>query len=223
MGNLSSVRGRTSRSNFSARSYNVTGLELDDDDYESGVDGLKKKGKKRKGGGHRHGKKPKNNCHEPEHEDQPHCKFRSKPRFYSPESPSRSNQMFTPLGYAQFYVPDLDKQTVEPPKWELEYATYDVDGLLRGGYNGTDGDATGRQPVPWHLLPGFDEVDAEVLALAQKDGEDPKNDGGMSKFRKGLKKLTPFRMNDLTIPTYVALAKQLSEETPLWNKFARFM
>ncbi|KAG7527447.1 hypothetical protein FFLO_06927 [Filobasidium floriforme] len=205
-------------------SYNVTGLELDDDDYESGVDGLKKKGKKRKGGGHRHGKKPKNNCHEPEHEDQPHCKFRSKPRFYSPESPSRSNQMFTPLGYAQFYVPDLDKQTVEPPKWELEYATYDVDGLLRGGYNGTDGDATGRQPVPWHLLPGFDEVNTEVLARAQKDGEkDPKNDGGMSKFRKGLKKLTPFRMSDLTIPTYVALAKQLSEETPLWNKFARFM
>lgn len=197
----------------------MTGLELDDDDIR-GTDDLKKKGKKRKGGGHRHGKKPKNNCHKPEHEDQPHCKFRSKPRFYSPDSPSRSNQMFTPLGYAQFYVPDLDKQTQEPPKWELEYATYDVDGLLRGGLNGTDGDATGRQPVPWHLLPGFDEVDVEALSRDDKDGKD---DGGMSKFRKGLKKMTPFGMGDLTIPNYVALAKQFSEDTPLWNKFAKFM
>ena len=212
-------------------SYNVTGLELDDDDYESTGDdaSLKKKkkeknGKKRKGGGHRHGKKPKNNCHKPEHEDQPHCKFRSKPRFYSPESPSRSNQMFTPLGYAQFYVPDLDKQTQEPPKWELEYATYDVDGLLRGGYNGTDGDATGRQPVPWHLLPGFDQVDVEALSKLEKGGEsDPRKDTGMNKFRKGLKKWTPFRMDDLTIPAYVALAKQFSEDTTLWNKFAKFM
>jgi endopolyphosphatase len=206
-------------------SYNVTGIDLDDDDLVA-EDRRKKKnnGKKKKGGGHRHGKKPKTDCDKPEHEDQPHCKFRSKPRYFSPESPSRMNQKFTPLGYAQFYVPDLDKQTEEPPKWELEYATYDVEGLLRGGYNGTDGEDTGRQPVPWHLLPGFGEVD--IVALnKEKDGggRRDKDDGGMKKFRKTLQKYTPFKMSDLTIPNYIALAKELADDTPLWNKFARFM
>jgi endopolyphosphatase len=132
--------------------------------------------------------------------------------------------MFTPLGYAQFYLPDLDKQTQEPPKWELEYTTYDIDGLLRGGYNGTDGDDSGRQPVPWHLLPGFEKVDVAALTAGEPGrGNRGKRDGGMAKFRKVLKQYTPFRMRDLTIPNYVALAKGMSDDTPLWNKFARYM
>lgn len=217
-------------------SYNVTGIDLDDNDLLDTADPIgeevsikknkkeKGKGKKKKGSGHRHGKKPKSDCNKPEHEDQPHCKFRSKPRYFSPQSPSRMNQMFTPLGYAQFYLPDLNKQTEEAPQWELEYTTYDVDGLLRGGYNGTDGEDNGRQPVPWHLLPGFEQVDLATLATkASAVDNEGKTDGGMAKFRKALKQYTPFRMGDLTIPNYVALAKRMSDDTPLWNKFARYM
>lgn len=184
--------------------------------------------------GHRHNKhkkkKKKDDCSKPEHEDQPHCKFRRKERHFSPESPSRSNTLFTPLGYAQFYLPDIDEQTKSAPEWFIEYTTYTQDGLLRGGQNGTDGNVQGRQPVPWHLLPGYREfmehkaVSTEasenliVSQGGQKGGDDP-----YTKFKAGLKKITPYHLEDLTIPSYAYFAKKLTTDRHLWKRFSSAM
>lgn len=156
----------------------------------------KKKKKKKKGrkGGHHH-KKPKSHCRQPEHEDQPHCKWKRKERYFSEDSPSRSNRLFSPLGFAQFYLPDVDKQH-EKPIWKLEYTTYTEEGLLT---NRTDGSL---MPVPLHLI---------------WLGED---DPG---FQDTVKRITPFHMPDLTIPSWVKFAKRLTEETHLWKRFKDVM
>lgn len=115
----------------------------------------------------------------------------------------------------------------------IEYATYSPEGLLRGGRNGTDGDAQGRQPVPWHLLPGYHEFierdeaasqesldasDNSTLTRHDKDEEDP-----YTKFKAGLRKITPYHMEDLTIPSYAHFAKKLASQKRLWKRFASAM
>jgi len=48
------------------------------------------------------------------------------------ESPSRSNQQWTPLGYAQFYVPELDKANErKEPRFELGYLSFKAEELYR--------------------------------------------------------------------------------------------
>ncbi|KAI5451729.1 Endopolyphosphatase, variant 2 [Naganishia albida] len=231
-------------------SYNVTGLKLDDGFFAEQMQGhVEQEGFQRSGmetekrrTGHRHRKnkkkkKKKDDCSKPEHEDQPHCKFRQKERHFSPESPSRSNTLFTPLGYAQFYLPDIDEQTKSAPEWFIEYTTYTQDGLLRGGQNGTDGDVQGRQPVPWHLLPGYREFiehraestedaandtglrgEAQGEQKGDKGGEDP-----YTRFKAGLKKITPYHLEDLTIPSYAHFAKKLTRDKQLWKRFSSAM
>ncbi|KAF8351449.1 Metallo-dependent phosphatase-like protein [Amanita rubescens] len=45
--------------------------------------------------------------------------------YSNPESPSRINQLWTPLGYAQYYVPHLEEADEEhEPEFELEYVTW---------------------------------------------------------------------------------------------------
>lgn len=233
-----------------AISYNVTGLRLEEgildqwqedatwlstgrqDIYTDGMDTQKRRT------GHRHRKKKKKNkkkneCSKPEHEDQPHCKFRQKERHFSPDSPSRSNTLFTPLGYAQFYLPDIDVQTEAVPEWFIEYTTYSQDGLLRGGRNGTDGDVQGRQPVPWHLLPGYRELNdhedtshdthSSPNLKGKPDGEETGGKDSYAKFRAGLKKITPYHLEDLTIPSYAHFAKKLATDKHLWKRFASAM
>lgn len=220
-------------------SYNVTGIEHEkiqddrDDVLSSGHKNKHRPGKnhghKKKKGGHRHGKKPKSDCRKEKNQDKPHCKFRRKPRYYSPNSPSRSNTMFTPLGYTQFYLAEIDehqKKGEGRPGWEVEYTTYHVDGLLQGGLEGIDGSAKGRQRVPWHLLPGFHKLgleDPASLLTKDKHQNHRVDKEKWAAFKKGLEKVCPFKLPDLTIPTYLDWAKRLSDETKLWNKFARYM
>lgn len=230
-------------------SYNVTGLKLDDGFSakerqslhllpEEGIQKGEMEIETKRRTGHRHGKKKKkkkkkDDCSKPEHEDQPHCKFRQKERHFSPESPSRSNTLFTPLGYAQFYLPDIDEQTKSAPEWLIEYTTYSQDGLLRGGQNGTDGDAQGRQPVPWRLLPGYREFMDHQVSRSQLEsnltgvprgakGDDGGNDP-YSKFKAGLRKITPYHLEDLTIPSYAHFAKKLTTDKHLWKRFSSAM
>jgi endopolyphosphatase len=226
-------------------SYNVTGLKLDEDGLIENEEDVAESNissqtalpstQKRKTG-HRHKKKKKkkkDDCSKPEHEDQPHCKFRRKERHFSPESPSRANTLFTPLGYTQFYLPGVDDQTHSSPKWVIEYATYSPEGLLRGGRNGTDGDAQGRQPVPWHLLPGYHElIEREEAGSLDSSGpsnnrklkgQDQDDEDPYAKFKAGLKKITPYHMEDLTIPSYAHFAKKLTSQKRLWKRFASAM
>ncbi|KAK4685787.1 endopolyphosphatase, partial [Tremellales sp. Uapishka_1] len=167
-------------------SYNISGVsrDPDDDDVEIGV--RKKKGRH---GGHRH-HLPKDDCSRPENEDKPHCTFKHKPRYYSKHSPSRSNQPLTPLGYTQFYLPDLD---AKHPQWAIEYSTFKPDDL----FNLT----TQPPPVPSHFL--HEKEDKKLKTL--------------------MKKITPYRMKDLTVGSYVRLARKLAEKKEMWDKFSELM
>ncbi|EKM80275.1 hypothetical protein AGABI1DRAFT_120307 [Agaricus bisporus var. burnettii JB137-S8] len=60
------------------------------------------------------------------------------------DAPSRRNQALTPLGYAQYYMPDIaTANKTQAPRYELEYVTYPVSALGSGDW----------EPVPVRHLP----------------------------------------------------------------------
>ena len=205
--------------------YNITGLEdevaiedndmttEEEDDDEIDIE-------KKRPGGHRHGRK-KDDCSRPENEDKPHCTFKHKPRYYSKHSPSRSNKPLTPLGYAQFYLPDIDKQTDSAPGWILEYTTFKLKNLLPGWMFNTTDQHTQPLPVPLHLLPNYDPS-LSSTAEQELKGKD-KDKVKLEEFVKSLKPYTPWKMRDLTIPSYVHLARKLVAEKKMWKKFTDYM
>jgi endopolyphosphatase len=205
-------------------------------------DAKKKKKKKKKKGGKKH----KDDCSLPENEDKPHCTFKRKPRHYSKHSPSRSNKPLSPLGYIQYYLRDVDSRSNEPPEWQIEYTTYKLDNLLPP--NGTSHSSHHPLPIPLRLLPGYDpdlfppqgeaegggagklqdsigrngdEAGAGAGEGAGGDGVD--KDEKWEKFIKELKRITPWKMKDLTIPSYVKLARKLVAQKKLWKHFADIM
>ena len=180
------------------------------DGHEGDPDELFKKRK----GGHRHGI-PKDDCSRPENEDKPHCTFKHKPRHFSKTSPSRRNGPLSPLGYTQFYLPGVDEQSEEPPKWAVEYTTLKAHQLFPDN-------ATQPFPVPVHLLPGYDvALDPRRHATDDVDNEDLA--GKRLRFDAEMKRITPWGMKDLTIGSYVKLARKLVAERKMWNKFSEIM
>ena len=227
--------------------------------------------------GHRHGhKKPKYKCKSPVDQDKPHCRFKTRPRYYNRTSPSRRNGPLTPLGYAQFYLPDIDSATADsPPEWKIEYSTFKLANLLPRD-NGTDEGQNGQKvPVPVKFLPGYDdevlgkllkerderaalpkdddttkrhlqlpsdllerihEDDLELLELDEAEDDEAwlgddmdeqkgerERDEELRLFKKKLRKITPWKMKDLTIPQYVKLARKLVAEKKMWKQFSNLM
>ncbi|OCF61739.1 endopolyphosphatase [Kwoniella mangroviensis CBS 10435] len=196
----------------------------DDEDEKEEADELKDEGddveiekKKPRRPGHRHGKRPKGDCKRPENEDKPHCVFRRLPRYYSKESPSRSNKALTPLGYTQFYLPKLNKQK-QKPEWEIEYTTYKKEVLVPPYSNGTGWDQP--PPIPLGLLPEYDQTFFDNNENASDEEMTKKK---KTKFEKALKKITPWKMPDLTIPNYVKLSRKLVGDKDMWDKFQELM
>ena len=184
--------------------YNITGVSRDGDDDDEPQEFVKKRK-----GGHRHGK-PKDDCSLPENEDKPHCVFKTLPRYYSKDSPSRRNGPLSPLGYTQFYLPTLDVEPNQQPQWEVEYSTLKPKDLVPGN-------ETQPLPIPLHLLPGFDE------AVFSEDADDEVAREKRRNFENEMKRITPWRMKDLTIGSYVNLARRLVAEKKMWNKFSDYM
>ncbi|WVQ75194.1 hypothetical protein IAR50_004805 [Cryptococcus sp. DSM 104548] len=172
---------------------------------------------KSKGGGHRH-KQPKDDCSLPENEDKPHCTFKRKPRYSSKNSPSRRNGPLSPLGFVQFYLPDLSKKSVKKgkkePEWKVEYTTYKIKDLV------PKGNLTQPVPVPLHLLPSYDPA---IFQHPKNKAEQKEIAKKQDKFSKALKKVTPYRMKDLTVGSWVKLARLLVLEKKRWSKFAELM
>ncbi|KDR83732.1 hypothetical protein GALMADRAFT_219563 [Galerina marginata CBS 339.88] len=114
-------------------------------------------------------------------------------------SPSRSNQRWTPLGYAQYYIPELERANKShTPRFELEYLTYPLDSLHPKN-------ASEREfvyPVPLKLLPA---------TLRER---------GVAKS-----KYAPYRMRDLTIPSWIRLARQVADgrRQKLQKRFRKYM
>lgn len=99
-------------------------------------------------------------------------------------------------GVKQYYLPDLENATEKyTPKWELEYMTY---GLSAFEKNGTDDDS--QEVIPRQNIP-----------------KSLRNGGGA--------KYAPYSLEDLTIPSWVALARKLGdgENRKLRKKFREYM
>ncbi|KLT41553.1 hypothetical protein CC85DRAFT_247424, partial [Cutaneotrichosporon oleaginosum] len=210
-------------------SYNITGISLDSKAREEGVypqpddpvDEMRKK--------------PKGNCKKPENWYKPHCSFKTRPRYASPESPSRSNKPFTILGYTQFFIPELDKprNSEVPPGWEIEYTTFKARSLLPDSLtNGIHKSYGQPPPVPFHLLPAFDPdivdliTDDDVTLLDTEDrvaSPDSETESKKQAFLLAIKRITPWKLKDLTIKSYVNFARRLANDKKAFRKFLDYM
>jgi endopolyphosphatase len=157
--------------------------------------------------GHRHPERP--DCSLPENKEKYACRPWG-PRHASSNSPSRNNTLWSLLGYAQYYLPDLAESTKKnPPRYRMEYLTFDIDALRPPETQGPeqlDGGSTVKKhvhwvpPVPKHLLP-----------KSLREGNRTKS------------KFAPYQMEDLTIPSWIEFARNLGKSKQLWKQFIGFM
>lgn len=187
---------------FEEEDWEETDVDLESDED----DGLKKK-KGKKGG------KKKDDCKKPENEDKPHCVFKRKPRYSSPQSPSRTNTGLTLLGFTQFYLPDIE-DTEKPPQFKIEYSTFPAKKLAPPNVSGEQ--PSQPPPVPYHMLPGYDPA-------LESDGKADNSSEAVSKLWEELKGITPFPLRDLTIKRWIDLGRELGSDKNAWNKFTDLM
>ncbi|CAE6455463.1 unnamed protein product [Rhizoctonia solani] len=132
-------------------------------------------------------------CTKKENKNKKKCVFK-KPRHASKRSPSRKNTLWSPTGYAQFYVPESSwANKTHPPQYELEYVTYSLSALRD----------TNVTIIPEHLLP-------------------PELRGGsietLTKSR-----YAPFGLRDLTIPSWIKFGRKMGQKKKLWKRFREAM
>ncbi|RDX55657.1 hypothetical protein OH76DRAFT_757959 [Lentinus brumalis] len=146
-------------------------------------------------------------CHDPEYQNTWRCQL-TQPWHSNPKSPSRTNALWTPLGFAQYYLPGLDGATEEDsPKFKLEYLTF-----------------------PVHALhPHAEAEEAENATLARKFAYPiPKRHLPRSLRNSTVtksKKYAPYGLADLTIPSWTRLARRLGRKKgkTLRQRFKEFM
>ncbi|KAI0638216.1 Metallo-dependent phosphatase-like protein [Trametes polyzona] len=161
-------------------------------------------------------------CEEEEYENTWRCNL-DQPWHSNPDAPSRTNRLWTPLGYAQYTLRDMDTADEEhAPKFKLEYLTFPVAAL---------------HPPP-ESEAAADATDTDDSARSEGKGKGKKKD----KFwypipRRQLprllrnstieksKKFAPYELEDLTIPSWTALAQRLgrAKAKRLRQRFRRFM
>jgi len=147
------------------------------------------------------------------------CKRRRRMQTWnsSPNSPSRRNTLWSPLGYAQYYMPDLNGSRKHPPKYKLEYVTFKPANLhpprttsLNGSEDVLAEDESAKEkfwyPIPLRHLP-------RSLRNGTAVGEKKKS------------KFAPYKMEDLTIPEWLKLARKLgrAKKEKLRRKFRQYM
>ncbi|KAG2141513.1 hypothetical protein BD769DRAFT_1650743 [Suillus cothurnatus] len=126
------------------------------------------------------------------------CQF-NKPWHTDSESPSRRNSLWSPLGFAQFYMPRLAEfDQTHDPEFELEYTTFPLSSLHpdEEAQNITNH----RYVIPLRLLP-----------------EELRQPGAVES------EYTPYQLNDLTIPSWLDLATRLTKDKELRSRFKEFM
>jgi len=175
---------------FRIYTYNITHAQSQTD--------LKKKSKRKHS--HRRGKGNKEElCKKKKYKDSWRCKL-NEPWYSDPDAPSRVNTLWSPLGYAQYYLPeDRVANKTSHPKFKLEYLTFDVDALHP---EETEEAAEFEYPIPVKQLP-----------QSLRDGNVTSS------------KFAPYRMDDLTITSWVGLARRLGDPTrkKLRKRFKQYM
>ncbi|KAJ3741110.1 endopolyphosphatase [Lentinula detonsa] len=115
------------------------------------------------------------------------------------DAPSRTSRLWTPLGYAQYFIPHLkDADKSDPPHYKLEYTTFPASVILHEeGQNETE---------IWYPIP------LRNLPKSVRDG-------------KMKKKYFPYSMQDLTIGSWLDLARRLGDikEKKLRKRFRQYM
>ncbi|KDQ64518.1 hypothetical protein JAAARDRAFT_28155 [Jaapia argillacea MUCL 33604] len=166
--------------------------------------GTPKKSIKRKHG-HRHGGMgdKKTECKKEIYADTWWCKL-SKPWYSDPDSPSRTNTLWSPLGYAQYNIPEkrLDSSSENrKPKYKLEYLTFPLE-LLHPSSEAADAKGDFAYPIPLRHLPQ-----------------------SLRSPNSTKMKYTPYQLPDLTIPSWVELARLLADpkEKKLRKQFREYM
>ena len=177
--------------------------------------------KKKHRTGHRHRKKkPKDDCDLPKNQDKPHCVFRRLPRYYNSTSPSRHNGPMSPLGYTQFFLPEVDSDKEEAPQWKVEYSTFHPSALVPDPSFRT----TQSLPIPMHLLPGYEPSMMSVLLRGKNpDWLSHEEIDQRDSFILGLEKIAPWKLKDLTIKSWIKLARKLVAQKKSWKKFQEIM
>ncbi|KIK37842.1 hypothetical protein CY34DRAFT_15428 [Suillus luteus UH-Slu-Lm8-n1] len=137
-------------------------------------------------------------CEREEYRNAWRCQF-DKPWHSDSESPSRRNSLWSPTGFAQFYMPRLAEfDQTHDPEFELEYMTFP---LSRLHPNQEAQDITNHQYIiPLRLLP-----------------EELRQPGAVESV------YTPYELDDLTIPSWLDLATRLTKDEELRLKFKEFM
>jgi len=186
---------------FRVFAYNITGLssaakDISSDPYLQTT----KAAWRRRSLNHEHArelKKPK--CQRKEYRNTWRCHF-DKPWYSDGESPSRSNSLWSPLGYAQFYMPRLAEfDQTHDPEFELEYMTFPLSGIHPD--EEAQDTTNHRYVIPLRLLPA--ELRQPGTAVKPK--------------------YTPYELDDLTIPSWLDLATRLAKEKKLQKKFKGYM
>ena len=154
------------------------------------------------------------------------------PRHFSPDSPSLTNRYLTPIGFTQFYI-DLDNanlhsgfgpgekarraeksanlDTPRPaPAWEVEYVSFEAESYAKGLLG--RGQAGG--PVPLKAMPGV------IREMVQDDGEDK-----VGRIAEALRDagVVPYELEDLTVGSWVGLARHVVKTKKRWRRFVRKM
>ncbi|KAI6047177.1 Metallo-dependent phosphatase-like protein [Pisolithus marmoratus] len=115
-------------------------------------------------------------------------------------SPSRRNLLWTPLGYAQYWMPKVEEYDArDTPEYELEYLTFSLSRLHAGG---AGGQISNTQPfIPLENLP-------EELRDAKVEKS----------------KYAPYDMDDLTIPSWIELARRIGKDRgKLRRRFRKYL
>ncbi|KAM5532304.1 hypothetical protein V8D89_014062 [Ganoderma adspersum] len=151
-------------------------------------------------------------CADEAYENSWRCKL-SKPWHSNPRSPSRTNRLWTPLGYAQYYLPDLDEADEKHrPKFKLEYLTFRADAL---------------HPLapPGEVSAAEDET--AVAAARKFNWPIPKRHLPRSLQNSTMtkaKKFAPYALADLTIASWTELGTRLGRNKgKLRQRFKEFM
>lgn len=106
------------------------------------------------------------------------------------------------------------------PEDKLEYATYEPSVLVPGPEKRHLGSSL--PPIPLHLLP--QSLRSALLPVAAAEVKDEENTvDAADAVLAALKRYTPYRLKDLTIPSYLRFGRRLATDKELWKMFRRNM
>ncbi|KAH7929456.1 hypothetical protein BV22DRAFT_1143330 [Leucogyrophana mollusca] len=189
---------------FRVFAYNVTEISSLFENVHADKEDIKIAGERKRDRRHGNPGKEASECSTEPYRDSWRCRL-GEPWHSDRDAPSRRNKLWSPLGYAQYYLPKLDEYNERrKPKFKLEYLTFPISALHpwkdRDGGGGKTMSAT--PPIPLRNLP---------KALRSGDVTESK--------------YAPYGMADLTIPSWIELGQRLGneEEKKLRKRFRKYM